>query len=261
MLGVSLCAAERPLTLALESEGFTQEDRVPLQAYLTEAMGRPVVLVVFDSYTEVVSCLKNDFCDFAYLGALAYIRCRATDGVVPLVQRAADLQLHSLFITRVDSSIYSLNDLKGKRFAFGDINSTSGHLIPYHEFVAAGMNPEKDLVMRYSGSHPVTVALVESGAVDAGALDETVFNALLKAERIHPGQVRVFYTSPPFIGNVYVARKEVPKGERDKFAQALLSLQQGRDDRILNILLAKRFVIATDQEYEHTRQIVKELKF
>ena len=42
--------------------------------------------------------------------------------------------------TPAGSSIKTLADVKGKRFAFGDINSTSGHLIPYAELKKAGVD-------------------------------------------------------------------------------------------------------------------------
>lgn len=260
MLCVSLCAIDKPITLALESEGFTQEGRAPLQAYLSASMGRPVTLVVFDSYNEVVLCLRNGLCDFAYLGALAYIRSHVSNGFIPLVRRTDDLHLHSLFITGTNSSINSLGDLKRKQFAFGDIDSASSHLIPYHELLAGGINPQTDFTLRYSGSHPATAALVESGAVDAGAIDETVFNSLIRNGNIHSDRIRVFYTSQPFVGNIYVARKDIPKAEQGKFAHALLALKEGKDDRILRILLARQFVPATDQEYITVRQIIKELE-
>jgi ABC-type phosphate/phosphonate transport system substrate-binding protein len=57
---------------------------------------------------------------------------------------------------------------------------------------------------------------------------------------------------------VYVARKDVPEAEREKFARALLALKEGKDDPILKVLRAKRVVVATDQEYATMRQIVKE---
>jgi ABC-type phosphate/phosphonate transport system substrate-binding protein len=52
----------------------------------------------------------------------------------------------------------------------------------------------------------------------------------------------------------------VPEAEREKFARALLALKEGKDDPILKVLRAKRFVVATDQEYATMRQIVKELE-
>ena len=99
-----------------------------------------------------------------------------------LVQRISDLQFHSVFITRAGSPINSLRDLMGKQFAFGDINSASAHLIPYRELKQAGINPDTDLKFRYNGNHPATAALVETGAVDAGALDETVSTPSSAAE-------------------------------------------------------------------------------
>ena len=130
LVSATLYGANKPITVALVFDGLSQSDREPLQAYLTKAMGRPVNVVAPDSYSETVAGLANGSYDFACLGALMYVRSRAKYGVVPLVQRTSDLQFHSVFITKAASSIHSLSDLKGKQFAFGDMNSASAHLIP-----------------------------------------------------------------------------------------------------------------------------------
>jgi phosphonate transport system substrate-binding protein len=83
-----------------------------------------------------------------------YMRAHAEYGVIPLVRRTIDLHYRSVFITGAGSSIYLLSDLKGKQFAFGDIDSTSAHLMAYHELMQAGINPNTDLKFRYSGSVP-----------------------------------------------------------------------------------------------------------
>src|ERR1700683_2909765 len=140
-LGASLYGAERPITIGVVIDGSNQEDRAPLQAYLTEAMGRPVIVASPDNYGATVDALADGSYDFACLGALVYIRARAKYGVIPLVQRATDLQYHTVFITGTGSSIYSLRDLKGKQFAFGDIDSTSAHLLGYHKLKQAGSKP------------------------------------------------------------------------------------------------------------------------
>jgi len=255
-----LFAAGRPITAGLVPDGLTPEEREPLRAYLTKAMGRPVNLVAPDTYSETVARLVDGSYDFACLGALMYVRAHAKYGVIPLVQRTADLQYHSVFITGAGSSIHSLRDLMGKQFAFGDINSASARLIAYGELKQAGIDPETDLKLRYSGSHVATAALVESGVVDAGALDETVFNSLIGGGKLDSRKVRIFYTSRPFVGYVYVARKDVPEAERERFSSALLALKEGKDDSVLKILRAKRFVVATDQEFVSIRQIAKEMK-
>lgn len=260
IIAAPLGGAGKPIMIGMIPDGLTQEERLPLQNYLSKAMGRPVQLVTPDHYTETVDRLADGSFDFACLGAVMYVRSHAKFGVIPLVQRASDLEFHSVFITRTGSEIYTLADLKDKQFAFGDVNSASGHLIPYHELVQVGIHPEKDLKFRYSGSHPVTAALVETGVVDAGAMDESVFNSMKAEGKIDAKKVRVFYTSKPFVDYVYVANKSVPAGEREKLVRALMALRPGHDDSVLKILRAKKFIAANDQEYENMRQLVKQLK-
>jgi phosphonate transport system substrate-binding protein len=254
-----LYGADGAITLGIVIDGSNKEDRAPLQAYLTKAMGQPVHIETPGSFRETVAHLADGSYDFACLGALVYIRAHAQYGVIPLVQRPLDLHYHSVFITGTNSSIHSLSDLKGKKFAFGDIDSTSAHLMAYRELKEAGISPEIDLHWLYSGSHPATAAMVANGIVDAGAVDATVFDFLIKGGQLDSTKVRVFYTSKPYLDYVYVARKDVSVSTRQRFAGALLALRQGKDDPVLRTLRADKFVTANDQEYTVTRQIANEL--
>ncbi len=222
-------------------------------------MGRPVNLQVPESYRDTIAHLADGSYDFAWLGGVSYIRAHASNGAIPLVQRTSDRQNRSVFITGAGSSIYSLKDLKGKQFAFGDIYSTAGHLMPDLELREAGINPDTDLKFRYSGSHPLTATLVEAGVVDAGAMDETVFRTMITARKLDSQKVRIFYTSGRFVDWVFVARRDVPRAEREKFATALLALKQGENDAVLKVLGATQFVPANDEEYATIRRIAKEL--
>jgi phosphonate transport system substrate-binding protein len=254
-----LPATDKPITVALVFDGLSPKEREPLQAYLTRAMGRPVRLAVPDLYSETVAHLADGSYDFACLGGLPYIRAHAKYGVIPLVRRSTDLNFHSVVITGTHSSIYSLLDLKGKRFAFGDVNATSS-LMFYRELLEVGINPETDFKFQYSGSHVATAALVESGVVDAGVLDETIFAALVRAGKLNSKKVRVFHTSMPFVSYVYVSRADVPQADRERFTRALIDLKEGKNDAVLKILRARQFVLAKDQEYETIRQAANKLK-
>jgi phosphonate transport system substrate-binding protein len=242
--------------------GATQvsiQEKEPLKNYLSARLGQPVSLIIPTNYNATVEALGNGSLDFAYLGGLTYIKAHKQYGVVPLVQRSSDLQFHSLFITGANSVVHSLTDLKGKQFAFGDINSTSGHLVPYMEMRQAGVDVDADLKFRYTGSHAATAKAVESGAVDAGALDETVYNSMIAEGKLDKTKVRVFYTSKPFVDYVWVARKEVGKNDQEKFAKAFTDLREGKDDQILQILRGKNFVRADDSEYAIIRLIAQQL--
>jgi phosphonate transport system substrate-binding protein len=257
---VSAFGANNSITVALTPDGLSPEQRIPLQHYLTQYMGREVKLVTLNSYATTLDSLASGSVDFACLGAVTYVRGRARLGLIPLVQRESDLQFHSLIITNTSKSIYSLSDLRGKQFAYGDTNSTSGHVIPYLEMKHAGLNPDTDLESRYSGEHSATVKLVEMGLVDAGAVDESVFNAMIKDGRADRNRLRVIYTSKPFVDYVYVARKGMSDGEKDKFTAALLALKEGKNDEILKVLRATKFVKANDGEYAAIREAAQELK-
>jgi phosphonate transport system substrate-binding protein len=266
VLLITLSARPADKTIAvgmIPDAGATQvsiQEKEPLKSYLASRLSQQVNLVIPTNYNATVEALGNGSLDFAYLGGLTYIKAHKQYGVIPLVQRASDLQFHSLFITGANSSIHSLADLKGKQFAFGDINSTSGHLIPYMEMRQAGVDVDADLKFRYTGSHPATAKAVESGAVDAGALDETVFNSMLAEGKLDKSKVRVFYSSKPFVDYVWVARKDVGKEEQEKFVNAFINLKEGKDDQVLQILRGKNFVRAEDSEYSIIRVIAQELK-
>lgn len=255
-----LFAAKDAITLALPPDGLSPEQRLPLQKYLTQQLGREVKIVVPGSYDETVDGLAGESIDFACLGGLTYVRAHGRFGVVPLVQRTADVQFHSVFIAAAHSPIYSLRDLKGKKFAFGDIRSTSGHLMPHLELRQAGLQPGTDFEVRYSGEHPATVKLVELGMVDAGAVDETVFNAMISDGRADRTKLRVIYTSKPFVDWVYVARKGVSDAEREKFVAAFLALREGKNDDVLKIVRGAKFIKANDDEYGTLREVARELK-
>ncbi len=128
--------------------GATQvsiEQKKPLQDYLEKAVGRTVIIIIPTNYNATVEGLGNGSLDFAYLGGLTFVKAQARYKVVPVVQRQIDREFHSLFIAHAGTGIRNIKDLHGKNFAFGDINSTSGHLMPYLAMEKAGFDPDKDL--------------------------------------------------------------------------------------------------------------------
>jgi phosphonate transport system substrate-binding protein len=178
LVAASLEGGGKAITLGVVMDEATGQEREPLRDYLTKAMGRPVDISAPDTFSETVARLGDGSYDFACLGALMYIRAHAKYGVIPLVQRVVDQHYHTVFITAAGSSIHSLIDLGGKQFAFGDVDSTSGHMMASYELKQTRI-PETELRVRYSGNGPATAAMVEAGVVDAGAIDETIFNFLI----------------------------------------------------------------------------------
>ncbi len=254
---VPFLAAQKPLAVGIQADGLSAAEREPLRAYLAKQMGREVKLVILNNYNEYLAALGDGSLDFSALGAVNYCRAHSRYGVIPLVRRP-DSDFHTVFITGANSHINSLADLKGKEMAFVDPYSTSGYVLPTQEMKKAGV-AKGDVRPHFTGAHPNVAKLVESGVVDAGALDDAIYQSMLDQGKLDRSKVRVFYTTKPYIDWVYVARKDLSEAERQRFARALEALTPGRDDAILKIVRAKKFVPAKDDEYASIRQTANEL--
>ena len=261
-LGAALRApayAADPLRIAFVPEVATTPDSIaakqPFVDYFQRRLNRPVKLIIPTNYAATVEAIGNGSVDVAHFGALTYLKAEARYGARPIVQREEDRNFHSLFITN-DPKLTSLKELKGKTFAFGDVNSTSGHLIPALDLIQAGLDPDKDLTARFSGNHTNTAIAVNSGQVVAGALDESVYHKLVDDKTIDPAKARVFFTSAPFVDYVWAVRKDLDPATVTAIKAAFL---EAKDPAVLNVQRTKGYVSADDKEYDTDRAIAKRL--
>src|SRR6516164_10800583 len=215
-LRLSMIPTTNPGKIIRESKPFID--------YLEKETGAKVELAVPTNYAAVVEAIASDRVDIAYLGGFTYVQASARAGAKPLVQRQKDQTLHSLFITQPDSAIRSLGDLKGHSFAFGDVNSTSGHLMPVYFMRQRGVDQAVIDKAIYTGGHDATALAVANKKVDAGSMDEQVFARMTKEGKLSESKVRVFYTTPPFFDYVWAARQGLDHGMAVAFTNAMLKL-------------------------------------
>lgn len=236
--------------------GKMARESAPLVSYLEQALGAKVELTVPLNYAAVVEAFGADKVDVAYFGGFTYVQAHKRFGAQPLVQRERDQAFHSLFITQADSAIGSLADLAGKSFAFGDVNSTSGHLMPEYFMRKAGV--DADVIARaiYTGGHDATALAVANKKVDAGALDEAVYGKLTKDGKVDAAKLKVFYTTPAFFDYVWAARKALDPAMAAAFGKAMLALDPGKPEHkpVLDLLQATRYVVASDASYDALRE-------
>jgi phosphonate transport system substrate-binding protein len=238
--------------------GNALRENQPLLAYWAKQTGRTPELTIPTSYAAVVEALANDKVDIAYLGGFTYVQASARAGVKPLVQRTIDQQFQSVFITPAGSKIHSLADLHG-HFIFGDVNSTSGHLMPLYYMQQEKVDPEVIKNASYSGGHDATALAVANGKAEAGAMDEQVYRKMIANGQLKPGAVRVFYTTPPFFDYVWVANKNLDPKIASAFADSMKALSSNQPDQKaqLDLLNAKSYVAANDANYGKLRVAAK----
>jgi len=161
--------------------GENAQDRMTsnecFRAKAEDLLGVPVKIFTPADYDGVIQGLVGGTIDMAWLGASAYAKAWLTDpdAVEPIMVKTnvdGSYGYYSVGFARVDSGITSLEDMKGKVFAFGDPNSTSGYLIPSIEIPQeTGASMESGDYfgeVKFVGGHEQTIVAVANGDVDAG---------------------------------------------------------------------------------------------
>jgi phosphonate transport system substrate-binding protein len=240
---------------AIPDEAPTELQRKfkPLGEYLEKKLGMPVEFTPVTDYAAAVEALIHHKIDLVWFGGFTFVQAkvRSNNEVVPLVQREEDEKFKSVFITS-DKNISRLEDLRGKTFSFGSESSTSGHLMPRYFLLAAKINPDTDLKrIAFSGAHDATVAAVAGGKVDAGALNISVWEKMLKENKADLNRVRVFFTTPEYYDYNWTVRADMEPELRQKITAAFLSLNksdaQGKE--ILDLQRASKFIPTKAENY------------
>ena len=156
----------------------------PVKEYLSEKLGMLVEIKVTSDYTAAIEAMRAKHIDMAWFGPFSYIIAANVAGAEAIVNgvRRSDgkSDYRSIIVARADSGINTLDDLKGKSFAFVDPASTSGNLIPRKILIENGINPEKDFsISYYAGTHNAVEYAVANGKVDAGADSDNSYERMV----------------------------------------------------------------------------------
>lgn len=255
-------AAETLRVSAIPDEAPTELIRKfkPLGEYLEKELGMPVKFTPVSDYAAVVEALASDRLDMAWLGGFTFVQTRLKTGnAIPLVQREQDEQFTSKFIT-ADPAVKSLQDLKGKTFAFGSVSSTSGSLMPRYFMLKDGIEPEQFFSrIAYSGAHDATAAWVEAGKADAGVLNASVWDKLVAAGKVNTDKVRVFATTPTYYDYNWTVRGTLDPALAEKIKAAFLALDPANPEHkaILDLQAASRFIATKPENYEGIEQAAR----
>lgn len=231
----------------------------PFAEYLAKALGMKVQFTPVVDYAATVEGLAAKKLDLVWYGGFTSVQAvRRTGGTARrLALRQEDAEFKSVFVSKPGSGIKSLQDLKGKTFAFGSVGSTSGHLMPRAFLLQANLNPERDFKqVAYSGAHDATILWVESGKVDAGALNFLVWDKFLQQKKMDLAKVNVFYTTPPYVDYVWTARGDLDPGLQDKITAAFLRLDYANPEHrtLLDLHRTKKYIKANDADWKGTEE-------
>jgi phosphonate transport system substrate-binding protein len=248
-----------------ENAQQVMQNAQPIVELLRKQLGMEVQPFVATDYTGVVEALRVNKLDIAFLTPASYVLAKneANIKVILKSERKGIPYYYAAIITRTDSGIKTLDDLRGKTFAFGDSLSTTGNVVPRQMFKQSGIDPVRDFKqILYSGGHDATVLAVFHRKVDAGATyanspdsQDTAWMRYLKnSEDVK--RIRAIAFSEPIPADNLVISANLDEAIARKIEEIFIQLSRDPEGKkmLRDLYQIDGFVPASDKDYNSVRQ-------
>jgi phosphonate transport system substrate-binding protein len=270
LLASSVVAADTFVFTAIpdQDQARLRERFAKVETYLNQALDVETKYVPVKSYAAAVTAFRNNQVQLAWFGGLSGVRARQlVKGSEAIAQGVEDPDFQTYFIAHVSTGLQASPDfpaeIAGKAFTFGSKGSTSGRLMPeYH--IRKHFNKAPDEVFKtvgFSGNHSKTIALVQSGSYQVGAVNFKVWERDLKDGKVDPAKVSVIWKTPPYPDYQWTIRGDVDarwgEGFSDKVRQALLDMD---DPELLASFPRSGFIPATNADYQPILDTARQIK-
>jgi len=237
----------------------------PIVEIMERKLGMEVQPFVATDYTGVVEALRANKLEVAFLSPASYVLAKGEANIRVILKshRKGLAYYYAAIITRSDSGIRSLEDLRNKSFAFVDPISTTGHVYPKKMFKEHGIDPTKDFKnVLFSGGHDATVLAILNRKVDAGATfanftdgKDAAWIQYLKNPQ-EQRMIRAIAYSEPIPADNLVINGNLDPGLARKVEEVFLELSRdpAGQKMLRDLYQIDGFVPASDQDYDAVRE-------
>ncbi|NIS74022.1 MAG: phosphate/phosphite/phosphonate ABC transporter substrate-binding protein [Deltaproteobacteria bacterium] len=249
-----------------EQNIFDQIDRYePLANYLSKKIGEPVELKILSQYGNIIDNFVSKGMDGAFFGSFTYALAHEKLGVEAIARPEAiegNISYHGIIFVRKDSGIMTIEDMRGKRFAFVDKATTAGYLLPLHFFTTNNISDYgKHLKETYfTGTHEDAIYDVLNKKAEIGAAKSTVFERLAKTDTRLQDELVILERSPDVPENAFAVRKDLDEAVKEKLKRSLLTMHDEPEGKnVLKQFGAKRFIETRDSDYEPVYRYTRDI--
>lgn len=230
-----------------------------LREHLSEELGVEVIEYDGASYAVGIEAMASGNLDIMLGSPMSYYQANKLAGAELLVTPTIPdgPEYYTAFITQGDNDeINSLEDLKGKNFAFVDAASSSGFLYPkatlVQEFELDSALVEQSGYffenVAFSGSHPNSLMGVVMGDYDAAAVAGSVIDMMAEAGQIKQEDVKVIGKTDKIPDASYIVRGDLPEDFKEAVRDAFVSFDDESYFEALHEDAKARFV-ATEPDF------------
>lgn len=225
-----------------------------LLQYIGKQINYDIHLIQRKTYSEVNELFPKRLIDLAFVCSGPYANSRGKyrfEGIATPVVRDKPFY-QSYLIVHKDTPFHTLEDLRGKIFAFTDPDSNTGSLVPrfwLHELNESPPSFFNRITFTYS--HDNSILAVAKGLVDGAAVDGHKWEFYQAKNPYFTSKTRVikksqFYGSPPLVASSYL-QPDLKKAIQD----VILNMHNRSEGKtILNNLMIDRFDPPKPEWYE-----------
>ncbi|NHN36036.1 putative selenate ABC transporter substrate-binding protein [Pseudomaricurvus alcaniphilus] len=243
-----------------QDETRLQERFDKVANYLERELGVPVRYLPVKSYPAAVTAFRNNQVQLAWFGGLSGVQARQlVPGSKAIAQGYEDQFFKSYFIAHKSSGLLKHTNpgqfpdaIRDKTFTFGSKGSTSGRLMPEYYIRQHFQAAPQQVFSRvgFSGDHSRTIALVQAGAYQVGAVNYQVWETALAEGKVDTQQVGVIWQTPSYPDYQWTVRGDADQafgaGFTARLQRTLLALQ---DPEILATFPRQSFVTASNDDF------------
>ncbi len=233
----------------------------PLMDYLTANTPFRFELKLSNTYGETVEQLVNNEVSVAFLGSFIYLKSREATGIVPILKplnENGEPYFHSVVISKTETPIYSLLDLKNKKLALPSKQSFSG-IWPIFKLKQLQIGISELDSLHHFAHHHTVVHQVLKNIFDAGVVKDRV------AKEYMSSGIRIIDYSMPIPGSPIVVSKNTKKEIADVIVTALLNIDL-KKEKYRELIknwdkeFAYGFVVANANDYDELDKFLEKVK-
>ncbi len=268
----NMALSASPKTLVFSAIPDQDETRLKqrfgdIAKYLEKQLGVPVKYVPVKSYAAVVTAFRNNQIQLAWFGGLSGVQARLkVPGSQAIAQGVEDPKFHTYIIANHSTGLKASDEfpkgVAGKTFTFGSKGSTSGRLMPQY-YIEKNMGDKVDNVFKrvgFSGNHSKTIALVQSGAYEVGAVNFKVWEKEVEEGKVDTSKVSLIWKTPAYPDYQWTIRGDVDKefgeGFSNKVKAALIGL---KDPDLLGRFPRSGFIEAKNSDFDPILETAKSI--